>query len=359
MNIARNAFAALLIAAGAFIAAPPLAAQLHEPSEILEILESSPISYQIDFDEETEPRKENPEQILPGYFVSKDEESPQFGQYELSEEVQEIYTQAELHFSQKRYDSAITLYRKVLQLMPEFAQGLTMIGDAYFNMEQYDSAQFYLREAIDLNFIDYQAHWFLSSTEFHLGNKEAGLRELTIAHVLNPGHELLKASLIASRKKHGSSWKEWSFAPRYELSDESIDQVSIRCASGWMMFALTQALWEFEEDYGTDMGIEDRESLEAEVIRQKEAVLMFIFEYLARKEADTSEEEGEEEVTEETKRNTEAADRMGTRLVEILNEGMIDAFIFYEIIGRRNPLVFSMISPESVDMIAGYLDNYH
>lgn len=355
MNIARNAFAALLIAAGAFIKAFPLAAQIHEPSEILEILESSPISYQVNFDEETAPTAENPEQILPGYFVSRDEESPRFGQYELSEEVREIYTQAELHFSQKRYDSAITLYRQVLQLMPEFAQGLTMIGDAYFKMEQYDSAQFYLRKAIDLNFIDYQAHWFLSSTEFHLGNKEAGLRELTIAHVLNPGHELLKTSLIASRKKYGSSWKEWTFAPRYELADESIDQVSVRCASGWMMFALTQALWEFEEDYGTDIGIEDRESLEAEVIRQKEAVLMFIFEYLARKEADTS----DEEVTEEAKRNTEAADRTAKRLVEILNEGMIDAFIFYEIIGRRNPLVFSMISPESVEMIAGYLDNYH
>ncbi len=64
-------------------------------------------------------------------------------------------------------------------------------------------------------------------------------------------------------------------------------------------------------------------------------------------------------MTEETKRNTEAADRTAKRLVEILNEGMIDAFIFYEIIGRRNPLVFSMISPESVEMIAGYLDNYH
>lgn len=355
MNIARNAFAALLIATGTFIATPPLAAQIHEPSEILKILESSPISYQVNFDEEIEPKEENPEQILPGYFVSRDEESPRFGQYELSEEVREIYTQAELHFSQKRYDSAITLYRQVLQLMPEFSQGLTMIGDAYFNMEQYDSAQFYLRKAIDLNFIDYQAHWFLSSTEFHLGNKEAGLRELTIAHLLNPGHELLKTSLIASRKKYGSPWKEWSFAPRYELADESIEEVSVRCASGWMMFALTHALWEFEENYGTDIGIEDRESLEAEVIRQKEAVLMFIFEYLARKEADTS----DEEATEEAKRNTGEANDMAKRLVKILDGGMIEAFIFYEIIGRRNPLVFSMISPESVEMIAGYLDTYH
>lgn len=349
----NNSLRHVVVATAMFLCAATLIAQIHTPEEILKILEESSISYGVEIDEEVEPIETKPEQILPGFYMLHTDGKARFGRYELSDEALELYGKAEEFFAAKEFDKAITGYHAVLKKQPDYSSALTMIGDAYFKMEKFDSAQYYLRKAIDLNFIDYQAHWFLSSTELRLGNTAEGLRELTIAHILNPGHELLRTSLKAKRKQHGNAWKEWSFAPRYELNDKSLEEVEVQCAPGWMMYSLTQALWKFEENYTEGMDIEDRESLQAASLREKEATLMFFFEYLTRKDGAERGEGSEEEL------NTEAADAVGEKLATIIDEGLLDAFVFYEIIGRENPLVFSMISAESAGKIAEYVTKYH
>lgn len=338
-----------ILAACAFLASGTLYGQLHSPDQILKIMEESPISYGLEFDEDLEADATEPDQLLPGLFQRRTGEGMSLEVYELSPEAKAIMEQAELSFAGGKFDSAITLYRRALELEPNYSGAATMIGDAFFNMERYDSAKFYLEKAIGMNFADYQAHWFLSSTEFQLGNVKEGLRELTVAHVLNPGHTHLVTALKSARKKHGKAWKEWSFAPRYAMEDQSLEEVSITCAPGWMLYAMTQALWEFEEGYAEDIGVEDRESLQGVSLREKESALMFFFEYLARQEQSEEDKMGD----------TEEADALGKRLGKIIEDEMMDPFIYYEVIGRRNPIVFSLMSKESVYNVAAYVEKHH
>lgn len=338
------------IAACICCATATLHAQIHKPDEILKILEESPIAYAINLDEETKPVEAHPPQIPPVMYRLEEAGKVYAGMYELSEEVGAVYEEAENLFAAGKYDSAILSYHNVLEMRPDFSTALTMTGDAYIHLERYDSAQHYLQAAIELNFLDYQAHWFLATTLMTLGKNEEGLHQLTIAHILNPGHALLKRTLIADRSKHAPPWEEWSFAPRYELKDESLEEVTVRCAPGWMMYAITHALWEFEENYTAEMGVEDPASLVGRIQREYEATLMFAFEYWTRQEK--IEEEKEDE-------NTEEADAMGKRLEGIMKDKMLEHFIFYESIAKKTPQVIMQIDPKFVEGVALYLDKYH
>jgi tetratricopeptide (TPR) repeat protein len=93
-------------------------------------------------------------------YLRKHENSYELYQLCLSDKAILIFQQAEEAFNNKDFSKAIELYNEMLTIQPEISLALTLIGDAYFNMGQYDRAKEYLLGAIDRNFIDYDAHWF-------------------------------------------------------------------------------------------------------------------------------------------------------------------------------------------------------
>ena len=217
--------------------------QIHSPEELFKILEESEISYALESDEDIEPAGFEANQLSTNLVKVIKNGEEILTSFTLNDEAAEIWEEAEQSFAKAEFEQAIELYHQVLVADPAFTKAYTTIGNAYFNLEQYDSARFYLQKSIDNNFVDYQAHWFLASTEQKTGNDEKALREITIAHILNPGHTVLKRTLKLYRKRMDRPWDEWSIEPAFDLIEESEDEVRVRFANGWMMYALVKALW--------------------------------------------------------------------------------------------------------------------
>ena len=324
--------------------------KLHEPAEILKIMEESELSYGLEETDEIEPAAVETPQLLPGLASVMQNGERVLGNLELSEEAGPAWVQAEKHFVDKEFDQAIAGYREVLALQPDYITAYTMIGDAFVNMKQYDSARFYLRLAIERNYLDYQAHWFLATTENKSGNDKEALREITIAHILNPGHGLLKRTLKLYRKKMDQGWDEWSIAPAYELIEESEDEVRVRFANGWMMYALTKALWAFEPGYAENMGIESEAEMMLSTLPEKEALLLFLL------EQQVMEAQAKEDA--DIKLNPETVE-LAERIQAIAEAGMLDLLIYYEILGKNYPKLFSMLNKDSIEHFINYLDEFH
>ena len=329
------------------------AQKLHDPSEIFQLISDSRLKYLIEQDDDIQGVPFETPQLTPGMGLIKTPSgADSLGILELRDEAIPHWEKAEEAFAAKNFAEAITWYRKLLKIQPEYHSAYTMIGDAHFNMGQYDSARFYLEFAIEENYVDYQAHWFLASTLKKLGDDEEALHQITIAHILNPGHTILKQVLNANRKRLDRTWKEWSFAPAYELVEEMEDEVRVRFASGWMMYSLAKALWAYEPGYVETMGLtEDDVSLSA--LPEKEALLSFIIEQsLARNAV----EEGEKD---ESALPAREVLEMADRLAEIFEADMVELFIYYEIIGKQYPRIFSAMSPETIEHFVQYVNRYH
>lgn len=324
--------------------------ELHEPAEILKIIEESELFYGLEQSDEIEPAAVEIPQLLPGLASVMQNGERVLGSLELSDAAAEPWWKAEQHFASKEFEQAITAYRQVLALQPDYTSAYTMIGDSFYNMEQYDSARFYLRLAIEKNFIDYQAHWFLASTENKTGNDKEALREITIAHILNPGHALLKRTLKLYRERLDQTWEEWSIAPAYELIEESEDEVRVRFANGWMMYALAKALWTFEPGYAEDMGIESEAEMMLSTLPEKEALLLFLL------EQETMQRHAKEDA--DVKLNPETI-KLAERIQAIAEAGMLDLLIYYEILGRNYPKLFSMLNKDSIEHFIKYVNEFH
>lgn len=336
------------------LASVPLKAQkLHEPSEIYQIISDSRLKYLIDQDDDIEGISIEPPQMAPGLaYIKTASGDGTLGTLELSDDAIPHWEKAEEAFAAKNFAEAIVSYRKLLETQPEYSRAYTMIGDAYFHQEQYDSARFYLETAIGKNYVDYQAHWFLASTLNKLGNDEEALHQISIAHILNPGHPVLKSSLKVYRKRLDRTWKEWSFAPAYELVEEMEDEVRVRFASGWLMYSLAKALWAYEPGYVEQMGL-TKEEVSLSPLPEKEAIVAFVIEQVIIR---TSVEEGEQE--EDALPDAEILE-MADRLAEIIQGDMLEVCIYYEIIGKQHPRIFSVMSPETIEHFVQYLNRYH
>jgi tetratricopeptide (TPR) repeat protein len=137
---------------------------------------------------------------------------------------------------------------------------LTLIGDCFYNLGDYENAIFYFDKAMARNFIDYDAHWFKADALKNLGDMDGALREITIAHLLNVNHESLNMVLRRYREIIGRPWKEMNFEPWYEL-EISGDSVFVKADPGWLGYASVKALWKYEPGYAESMIGEDYKSL--------------------------------------------------------------------------------------------------
>jgi hypothetical protein len=104
------------------------------------------------------------------------------------------------------------------------------------------------KKAIELNYISYDAHWFLADTEWELGNKETAMQEITMAHLLNVGHESLRNKMISCRQALKHDWKDWDYLPQYLLSQKG-KEVSVDMDIEWLGYAIVKAIWKYEPGY--------------------------------------------------------------------------------------------------------------
>ena len=215
-------------------------------------MEDSKLVYEIK--DEFDPKSiiDTPSVLSNQLYLKESGEGYSLVTFKLSELAQPIYNDAEEAFHKKDYTKAIELYNKVIQVQPNYYHAFTLIGDAYFSSEKYDSAIVYFKKAINNNFADYNAHWFLADTYNKCYIVDSALKEITIAHLLNVNHENLNKALRYYRNKNNRPWKEWSYVPQYTLSKDG-NKVTINTTADWLGYALVKSVWKYEPGYAESM----------------------------------------------------------------------------------------------------------
>jgi tetratricopeptide (TPR) repeat protein len=312
--------------------APQSRPALHTFAEIMKIMEDSKLTYELGSDEDlppppaTEPPKGLWDQA---WLMEKGDGGYSLTSFTLSDPARQKLAEAEKAYEAKDYDLALKGYEEVRKLQPDYHKILTLIGDVYYSKEGYETARSYYEEAIQKNFADYQAHWFLADALWKLGDKKAAIRQITIAHLLNVGHANIKKAMLGYRDKTGHPWKDWQFSPRYSLEQDG-KKVKIRCPLEWLTYASVKAVWKYEPGYAERMAGPDYAKQLLVDEEEKEALVAYL-----------------------------SQDKPLPIVSTILDEGFINEFLYYEILAPKAPTAMVMFPRESFMRIVEYIDRYH
>jgi tetratricopeptide (TPR) repeat protein len=306
-------------------------------ASLMELLENSRLIYLLDTLPDSELLEPNPEiGLIPmgcarridrpdGTITLKENFAP--------EQVWRAVNDAESLFAAGEYDMALDEYRAIWRQAPEYVTTLTVMGNAFYAMGRYDSALAYFRAAIDSNFIDYHAHWFLADALMILGDTAAAVDELTLAHVLNACHRSLFLRLVQVREQIGRPWARWSFQPRYR-DKVAADTVHLYLATGWIAYGLIKAALMhepgvFESATAAWRGKKARETAVEEIA---------IHYWIGSPDSDSA---------------------LASRVRQIRDEGELATMIWYEIFARNNPRCVWALPRPAIEQLVQYVRRYH
>jgi tetratricopeptide (TPR) repeat protein len=312
----------------------------HYPGEILVLLEQSDLMYSMYTDgPDTSENEIDPPVLTSDYYrVLQEDGSIVLYNYSVSDSVMLLLAASEGAFEAEAYNEAIEIYKSILELEPGYHQMLVWIGQCFGIELMTDSARYYYELAIERNYIDYNAHWFLGDLVWNQGDTLRALQELTLAHILNVNHELIRERLWHLRKMTGRSWEEWSFRPRYSLSDSG-HNVEIKAEIQWMWYAMVKALWKYEPGYSENMTGRPHSDALVNFLEEKEALGVWTLSLLDESE------------------NTD--DTLANRLKRVMQDGFLNEFIYYERVAPFYPAVMLPLSEEVLLRIGEYVNRYH
>jgi tetratricopeptide (TPR) repeat protein len=105
---------------------------------------------------------------------------------------EEIFEQAVEAFGDDKLDEAIDLYRKALEIDPNYADALHGLGMALSNRGRHDEAIAAAKRLIEIDNEDVLAHTSLSMFYMAQGQIEAAEKEGNIAKIMGWKHDLRK-----------------------------------------------------------------------------------------------------------------------------------------------------------------------
>lgn len=323
----------LLIFLAALYAFPVFAQKIHSPQEIVDILEKSPVDYELHMLEEEMPAPDRSENVvLHNYYrVERDGELLTFS-YEISPEGASYLEAAEKFFGEKNYAEARALYEKVLESDPGFHKARTYIGQTWGIEGDFKKAIKWYEGAIELNYIDYMAHWFLADALLKAKKIDKAVDEITIAYILNRNNPRIRASLDKIYGEKGLSREDWHFNPQVDMEPTSDTSVAIYFHPDWLGYALVKALWRFEPGYRQSMGFDKDEFFS--LLEEREA--------LAAQMSATDEEKIKSYPELEALRDAATLD-------------LVEEFILFEILLPQYPQVANQFPEEMIGSIADYV----
>lgn len=308
------------------------AQKIHPPAEIFEMLEKSTLNYELNtLDEEILAKDQTFNLNSADFYRKSDNSSLKTIKIELSSEAFKIKEEAEKYFEQKDYTKAREFYEKVLKIHPEYSKILTYIGQTYLSEGQEKKAVEYFKKAIENNYIDYMAHWFLGKYYLKKNQLVKALDEIVIAHILNRNHKLILDDLVKVLQKSGYTYENWTFTPQIKISSNDQKLVKVDYKKEWLGYALVKALWKYEPNYKESMGVA---SNELSMLEEREALFNLYAGNVDNK------------ILKQTPFIT---------LVNSLDHKQLDEFILYEIFIVENPFIAYQFPEEIISNIKNYI----
>ncbi len=310
------------------------AQNIHTPAEIFKIIEESELTYELGILEEPIPVPDRSSRLNYNHYyrTTIDGKMVTYA-YEVSDETKELLGLAEKQYAQNDYTLARSLYLQVLESDSNYYEVMTYIGQMYEAEKNYEKAIEWYKIAIEHNYIDYMAHWFLADAYYVLERKEDALNEISIALILNRNNPRLRGSFDRIYKQNKLSTSDWSFNPQIKLDSISPVEYSLKFDKDWLGFGLVKSVWAFEPGYSESMGVAKGNY---STLEEKEAIASLLA-GLSKKQM---------------KKNPEFK-----ALKMALDQGMINDYILFETVLTQNPHVAYQLPEESILGIREYLIN--
>lgn len=233
---------------------------IHTPAEILKIMSDSKIGYGIEMLKtkvESKDRSQNLNQH--NYYRVQTDSAIETRSFKPNEAAIPLFDNAETFFGSGDYDLALKFYNQALEADTSLYYIMTYIGQIYEHKGDFENVKTWYLKAIDHNYIDYMAHWFLADAYFATNDLKNAVDEITIARILNRNNPRIKDSMSRIYKKAKLNTNDWSFTPQMILKKESDTSIKIAVDDKWMGYALPKALWLYEPGYKTSMGVREGE----------------------------------------------------------------------------------------------------
>lgn len=237
------------------------ATKYHSTYEVLSLLTESKIGYEIGLLKKDIPPKDYSENLNHNLYYRVEE--PGVLKTVMYNFDNPYYKRAETYFENDK-DSALYLYKLCYDVDTTFYVVLTYMGQMYDNLGDRSKAIGCYKQAIEKNYIDYMAHWFLADDYLLMGEIDKAVDEITIALILNRNNPRILKSLHTIYKKAGLSYTDWYFNPQVRLTKLDDNSATIESDEVWAAYAMTQALWLFEPGYKESMGVDVEKSTTTE-----------------------------------------------------------------------------------------------
>jgi len=309
--------------------------QLHHPAEIFKILEISNISYNIEDLKEAIKSPDFSDKLNVNNVYRIESDSGLFVyDYSLEDSAQQYFNKAEEYFTNKNRDSAIVYYEKVLEKQPNYYKVMTYIGQMNGSLGRLDDALDWYKKTIEVNYIDYLAHYLIADIYKLKGDFDNAINEITIARILNRNNPRMAELQSKLYKEKKLKIEDGYFNPQYNIAQKESGVVEIKMNIDWMGYALTKAVWEFEPGYKESMGVEKGTYSSLE---DKEALIVLYNGLLNN---------GKKTI----QKNTDFIN-----LVKAIENDYLTEFILYEIVLPEHPEVAYQLRKEQIENIKDYL----
>ena len=249
--------------------------KIHSSVEILKVMANSKLTYDIGtLTKKIETPNYSQKRNKNNIYRTMADSATVIREFKPNESALSLYDNAETYLSNKNNDSALKYYKLALEADTNFFKVLTSIGQIYEANNDLEKAEFWYKKAIQKNYIDFMAHWFLADIYFQKGKISQAKDEITIALILDRNNPSLKSAFFDILKKVKLGAEDWYFTPQMELEKISDTRIRISFDKKWIGYAMAKALWRFEPGYRTSMGVkegkysilEDRECLINELV---------------------------------------------------------------------------------------------
>lgn len=310
--------------------------QIHSPAEILNILENSKITYEINTLEKQIECKDFSDKLnYHDCFRVSTESGLYTYKISVNERAKPLFEKAETFFNANNPDSALLYYKLSLNADSSLFTVMTYIGQIYGAKGDYENANIWYIKAIEKNYIDYMAHWFLADSYLSMNDLKKAVNEIVIAQIFNRNNLRIKKSLVNIFEKAKRNTEDWCFNPQMELNRISDNKVSIAITEKWIGYAIAKAVWTFEPGYKESMGVSKGQY---SIIEDKECLISLLI--------------GLENAKIKIKQDPQLR-----ILKDAVDKKLLDSYILYEIVLPQTPFVAFQLPKQMIMEIQDYVLN--
>lgn len=314
------------------------------PAEVMKRLEDSKVQYRVDpkdsppggWADELWPLRVEPVEVP--RVVVKDghrviEEWPENSQ------AQELINQAEEHYQARRYAEAAKLYEKAVAVCPDCYLARAYLGDAKLFAGDAAAALADYQRATEINPNDYRLYYFQGSALTRLGRLKEAREAFAMSLVLNPRNPILR-QFFRQNPGVGMVVTDDVLVPRGFAHADGKDVVvefDPDYGPAWMAFANCKALWIGEASHRQEMTGTTEPHFSS--IEETECLASAVMVHAAQKK------KGEQGPSDPTL----------DRLLAVVQDGMADELILFELAARVHPQYTLTLEDEERQRLKAYV----